>query len=72
LSDNSAKYGGGISIVGQNASATRLYDSYVTDNSASSSGGGIYNASVYAVIITGDHFSGNSPNNMTGGYSGVI
>jgi len=72
LSDNSATYGGGMYIALGTGSATSFIGSIVSDNSATSTGGGIDNRSVYAVNVEGDRFFGNSPNNITGPYGGPI
>ncbi len=71
LSGNSATYGGGMYISLYTGTQSSITRSIVSDNSAVV-GGGIDNRSIYKVIIGADQFSGNSPDNISGPYSGSI
>jgi predicted outer membrane repeat protein len=76
VSHNSASDGGGMYMADSNGGA-QLTDCIVSDNTATITGGGIDNAALYVGgaldLIGGDNvFSGNSPNNITGSYTGLI
>jgi hypothetical protein len=66
ISGNEAKLGGGLFTNGSDARATLDAQSRITGNTASDTGGGIYNAGGMVTLASGANVSGNMPTNCAG------